>query len=77
MAKRNGSYESPEHSAALGMAHPQRREGYREPRMGHAIPGALTHSRLGWQPDTSLSGILTEIAGHAREHPDWLELSGL
>jgi CDP-paratose 2-epimerase len=32
---------------------------------------------LGWHPETSLSDILTEIAGHARQHPDWLERSGL
>ncbi len=30
-----------------------------------------------WRPETSLSGILTEIAGHARQHPDWPERSGL
>lgn len=32
---------------------------------------------FGWHSETSLASILTEIAGHAREHPDWLELSGL
>jgi CDP-paratose 2-epimerase len=28
-----------------------------------------------WQPSTSTTSILEEIAGHARAHPDWLELS--
>lgn len=37
----------------------------------------LVEQEFGWEPETSLSGILTEIAGHAREHPDWLERSGL
>lgn len=31
---------------------------------------------FGWQPDTGLNGILEEIAAHATEHPDWLEMSG-
>lgn len=30
----------------------------------------------GWQPQTPLEVILEEIAGHAEEHPDWLERSG-
>lgn len=32
---------------------------------------------FGWHPETPLSSILTEIAGHGRKHPDWLERSGL
>jgi CDP-paratose 2-epimerase len=30
----------------------------------------------GWQPQTPLNAILEEIALHAEEHPDWLQLSG-
>jgi CDP-paratose 2-epimerase len=46
------------------------------------IPWMIMDNRLirqefGWRPETSLGSILTEIAVHAREHPDWLELSGL
>jgi hypothetical protein len=37
----------------------------------------LVEKEFGWHPETSLSDILTEIAGHARQHPDWLERSGL
>ena len=29
----------------------------------------------GWQPPTSLETILNEVARHAAEHPDWLEMS--
>lgn len=32
---------------------------------------------LGWYPETSLASILAEIASHGRQHPDWLERSGL
>ncbi len=28
-----------------------------------------------WQPETKLEGILGEIATHAEQHPEWLELS--
>ena len=31
----------------------------------------------GWQPQTPLNAILEEIALHAEQHPDWLELSGV
>jgi CDP-paratose 2-epimerase len=31
----------------------------------------------GWQPQTPLNAILEEIALHAEEHPDWLQLSGV
>jgi len=37
----------------------------------------IVQQEFGWRPDTSLCNVLTEIAGHAREHPDWLELSGM
>ena len=29
-----------------------------------------------WQPAVSLDSILTEIADHAEQHPDWLEVAG-
>jgi CDP-paratose 2-epimerase len=32
---------------------------------------------FGWQCSTSLSRVLDEIAGHAEQHPEWLEVSGL
>ena len=28
-----------------------------------------------WRPERTLDSILEEIALHAREHPDWLEIS--
>jgi CDP-paratose 2-epimerase len=28
-----------------------------------------------WRPATKLEGILDEIAGHAEQHPEWLDLS--
>lgn len=31
----------------------------------------------GWQPTTSLDAILEEIAAHAEQNPEWLELSGV
>jgi CDP-paratose 2-epimerase len=32
-------------------------------------------SRWGWKPRTSLTAILEEIALHAKQHPDWLDLT--
>jgi CDP-paratose 2-epimerase len=32
---------------------------------------------FGWQPESTLEMIFSEIASHAGEHPDWLERSGL
>jgi CDP-paratose 2-epimerase len=29
----------------------------------------------GWRPQTSTVSILEEIGAHARDHPNWLELS--
>jgi CDP-paratose 2-epimerase len=29
-----------------------------------------------WAPKISLENILDEIAKHAEQHPDWLEISG-
>jgi CDP-paratose 2-epimerase len=34
-------------------------------------------SDFGWTPRLSLNEILSQIAGHAERHPDWLERSGL
>ncbi len=31
--------------------------------------------RWDWKPSTSLSEILSEIAAHAKQHPDWLDLT--
>jgi CDP-paratose 2-epimerase len=44
------------------------------------IPWMVIDSRLvsaayGWQPRIALTDILDEIAGHHREHPDWLDVS--
>lgn len=36
----------------------------------------LAQEHWGWQPQTPLATILDEIARHAEQHPDWLELSG-
>jgi len=30
---------------------------------------------LGWRPQTTLADLLEEIAVHAENHPDWLELT--
>ena len=35
------------------------------------------HRDFGWSPALSLEVVLEEIAAHARQNPDWLELSGL
>jgi CDP-paratose 2-epimerase len=37
---------------------------------------ARARDTWGWQPTTSLAEMLDEIAVHAEEHPEWLELSG-
>jgi CDP-paratose 2-epimerase len=29
-----------------------------------------------WSPLTSLEGILEELAAHAEQHPEWLDVSG-
>jgi len=39
--------------------------------MDAALPGAAWH----WRPEISLSSILEEIARHAADHPDWLDLA--
>ena len=40
------------------------------------LDSALARGQWGWEPKTSLEDILSEIADHARQHPEWLELSG-
>ena len=39
------------------------------------LDSTLAGQQWGWQPATSLEAILTEIAQHAGQHPDWLEVS--
>jgi CDP-paratose 2-epimerase len=39
------------------------------------MDAGAAQKRWNWQPQTSLEMILDEIARHAEEHPDWLELS--
>jgi CDP-paratose 2-epimerase len=46
------------------------------------IPWMVMDCRLarevwGWSPQTGTDEILSEIAQHAEQHPEWLELSGL
>lgn len=41
------------------------------------MDSAQAHEVWGWQPQTPLMDILTEIALHAEQHPHWLELSGV
>jgi CDP-paratose 2-epimerase len=41
------------------------------------MDSSLARELWGWQPVTSLSAILDEIASHAADHPDWLERSGV
>ena len=40
------------------------------------MDAALAGEVWGWQPETPLTAILEEIACHAEQHPEWLELSG-
>jgi CDP-paratose 2-epimerase len=39
------------------------------------LSSARAERLWGWQPATTLEGILDEIARHADSHPDWLDLS--
>ncbi len=41
------------------------------------MDSSLAGSIWGWKPQTPLESILKEIAIHAEQHPDWLEISGL
>ena len=39
------------------------------------MDSARAAQQWGWTPQISLGAILEEIAAHARQHPDWLDLS--
>jgi CDP-paratose 2-epimerase len=41
------------------------------------MDSTLAAEDFGWTRTTKLAGILDEIACHAEQHPDWLEVSGL
>ncbi|MEA3204748.1 MAG: CDP-paratose 2-epimerase [Verrucomicrobiota bacterium] len=41
------------------------------------MDGALAQSRWGWQPAMRLEQILSEIADHAEQNPEWLKLCGV
>lgn len=41
------------------------------------MDSALAEKTWGWKPRTTLDEIFSEIALHAEEHPEWLELSGV
>jgi CDP-paratose 2-epimerase len=41
------------------------------------MDSTLAAKDFGWTRTTKLAGILDEIACHAEQHPDWLEVSGL
>ncbi|HBA71940.1 MAG: CDP-tyvelose epimerase [Geobacteraceae bacterium GWC2_55_20] len=40
------------------------------------LDSSLARERWGWWPETPLTAILEEIAHHAEQNPDWLEMSG-
>jgi CDP-paratose 2-epimerase len=40
------------------------------------LDSSLAAKQWNWQPKISLGKILEEIAGHAEQNPDWLEISG-
>lgn len=39
------------------------------------LDSGKAHERWKWSPTTPMTAILDEIAAHARQHPDWLDLS--
>lgn len=41
------------------------------------MDASLAKETWGWKPQTGLEQILSEIADHAGQHPEWLELSGV
>ena len=41
------------------------------------MDGSRAESDFGWRMETALPDLLEGIADHARQHPDWLERSGL
>jgi CDP-paratose 2-epimerase len=40
------------------------------------MDSSLTNEQWDWQPEMSSDAMLEEIAAHAENHPEWLELSG-
>ena len=38
------------------------------------VPRIVAAAEWNWRPATKLEGILDEIAGHAEQHPEWLDL---
>ena len=40
------------------------------------LDSARAAQQWDWQPAVSLDSILSEIADHAEQHPDWLEVAG-
>jgi CDP-paratose 2-epimerase len=41
------------------------------------MDATMAQETWGWSPGTSLKDILSEIAEHAEDHPEWLGLSGI
>jgi nucleoside-diphosphate-sugar epimerase len=39
------------------------------------LDSRAARARWDWQPQTSLETILIEIAAHAEQHSDWLDIS--
>jgi hypothetical protein len=37
---------------------------------------ALAYAQWNWSPQTALPAVLEEIAAHAHQNPDWLDISG-
>jgi CDP-paratose 2-epimerase len=40
------------------------------------LDSSLAQDSWGWNPRITLQEILTEVADHAEDHPEWLGLSG-
>jgi CDP-paratose 2-epimerase len=40
------------------------------------MDAALAKARWGWRPAVRLAELLTEIADHAEQNPDWLQACG-
>lgn len=40
------------------------------------MDSSQVRQQFGWAPQRTLASILDEISAHAREHPDWLSVSG-
>ncbi len=41
------------------------------------MDSSAAHRRFGWSPRKGLESILEEIAGHVRDHPQWLDQCGV